>query len=247
MKKRLLSICILSSLLIFNGCSSKNNNEKATTCSPNKSEHITIQNDVKTNNPASKENEKIETIVSEANMSSRYVFFNNLVTDAEIVIEGEVLDVSYFDYNGIPRTKSQVKVTKSYNNNAKDGDVLTIIESGGITTKEKIIKYTGAADKFGIKPTDEDKNIKVKYSLGGSETMKPKDKILIFGKQSDGNFYNLAEKYYVVLGSYLGKFNIKDNKIQRFVSTKVKEDTDFDKISNINDFRKELGIRIKSK
>jgi len=162
-----------------------------------------------------------------------YESLEALVDDSDIIIQGEVLAVRYFDYNfislGSTFTESKIMVTKSYNNKVSKGDIVTFYESGGFTTEYNMIQMSGAKEKFGDKyyeicnttPEEEEKakDIKVfNYGFGGGKIMQPKDKVVLFGALSDDQI--IDGLHYCQVGGYAGyegKFIINNNSAQRII------------------------------
>ncbi|MDI6619790.1 MAG: hypothetical protein QME45_14240 [Clostridiales bacterium] len=242
MKKSVLLICILLiSLLISSACSSN----KATGI---KSSNPSGENAEDIKAPAeSTDGENMETVISEPDFAVVYDSLEKLMDKAEIIVEGNIMDTSYFDFNTVTYTKAHLKVTKTFNNNVKEGDVITLVEPGGITTKAAIIKYSGASLKFGIKPTEKDKNTKVRFSLMGYQNVKPNDKILIFGLQDYSLNVLPGEKYYVTLGAFQGKFNLSGNNVERFTPKSLKTDKYLSLNKNKLKIEQDIKNMIKSK
>jgi hypothetical protein len=171
-----------------------------------------------------------------------YVNLEELVDSSDIIIEGEVLAVRYFDDNNhYTYTVSKVRVTKSYNNKVSTGEVVTFVESGGFTTQYNMILRSGAKEKFGEKyyeickttPEEEEKtkNDKVfSYSFDGGTIMQPSDKVILFGQQSTDSLIDGANYYPV--GGFEGKFIIKENTAERIIP-KSQEGTPSFKMSTI--------------
>lgn len=165
----------------------------------------------------------IKTIVTNAEFGIIYDGLDKMIADSQFIIEGDVTDTSYFDFNTITYTKSHVKVTKILYGNINKGDVLTFTEAGGITTQAAVIKSSGADRKFGTKTTEKDKSTKVKYLFCGSETMKQNDKVLLFGVEDDFGYVPPGEKYYLPIGDFQGKFYIKGSKVERNTGNSFKD------------------------
>lgn len=156
-----------------------------------------------------------------------YVNLEELVAVADIIIEGEVLAIRYFDDNNhYTYTESKVRVIKSYNNKVSAGEVVTFYESGGYTTKYNMILRSGAKEKFGEKyyeicnttPEEEEKAKDIKVfqgSFDGGTIMQPEDKVVLFGVKSKDPIVD-GTSYYPV-GGFEGKFIIKDNMAERII------------------------------
>ena len=80
---------------------------------------------------------KIENINMDVDTTGPiYNDMDTIIKDSDIIVQGTVLNASYFDKGFRTYTKSQVKVTKSYNKSINNGDIITFIELGGITTQQ---------------------------------------------------------------------------------------------------------------
>jgi hypothetical protein len=154
-----------------------------------------------------------------------YVNLEELVDASDIIIEGEVLAVRYFDYNKMTYTESKVLITKSYNNKVSTGEVVTFCESGGFTTKYNIIQYNDIEENrkdfekpiiFSPEELEKVKDIKVFVgSFCGGTIMQPSDKVILFGEISKDQL--IKGSYYYTVGGFEGKFVIKDNTAERII------------------------------
>jgi hypothetical protein len=128
---------------------------------------------------------------------------------ADLVVDGEVVDVSYLDFNTCAYTKVTLKVAKCLKGAAAAGDKIVIAEVGGITTLKTIV-----GDKFG--PMSEaDAATKVKVQLDGAPLARVGDTCTYFlGKGSIGV---LSGAYYVPVGAFQGRFVVEDGVSKRFV------------------------------
>jgi len=208
------------------------------------------------------DSEKIVAGYSLVDKIKSYNSLEDLVDSSDIIIQGEVLAVRYFDYNlntdfGSTFTESKIIVTKSYNNKVSKGDIVTFYESGGFTTKYNMILMSGAKEKFGDRyyelckttPEEEEKakDIRVfNYGFYGGKIMQPKDNVVLFGAKSndaiiDGPHYN-------PVGGYEGKFIINDNNAERIIPQEELEFSpsfkmSLDELSNkITDIIKSKGL-----
>ncbi|HEY5563358.1 MAG TPA: hypothetical protein VIK72_16690 [Clostridiaceae bacterium] len=171
------------------------------------------------------ESAKIQGGTSNSDRIRAYVSLEELVAASDIIIQGEVIGVKYFDdSNYYTYTESKVLVTKSYNNKISTGEVVTFYESGGFTTKYNMILQSGAKEKFGDKyyeignttPEEEEKAksiIVYSHSYDGDVIMQPEDKVLLFGIESKEPI--IQGTYYSKVGGFDGKFNIKDDIAKR--------------------------------
>jgi len=173
-----------------------------------------IQQDAKSTAVTPEENLPIvSTTASLANYS-----VESLVSKSTAIVEGEIISLDYFDFNINTYTKAKLKVLNSYTDDVKVGDVITIVDLGGITTLDKIKLNDGYEGKPGtVSPIiEKDKTTKVQVLFNSSPLMKLNERIVFFGVESKDDFYKLSEKYYITLGSYQGRFKITDNLVERY-------------------------------
>lgn len=114
-------------------------------------------------------------------------------------------------------TKSKVKVIKSYNNLVKSGDIITFVESGGITTK----KALGMDKKMNLSKEQQDEKVEVVFC--GTSTMKQNEKVLLFGCTPKSKNKLLNEPYYYIPGGFQGKFNQNVDSFERQVPKNLKD------------------------
>lgn len=183
----------------------------------------------------------LETIVTQADFLKYYNSIEDLVTDADIIIEGKVLETNSFIYlpsnTEIPTvmTKSKVLVIKSFNNNAKNGDVLTFIEAGGIATKKEL----GFDKKVNLPQEQWNENVKV--ISGGAPVMEKDEMVMIYGCNPKSSFRVINESHYYIVGLFQGKFNIKDGYTERVVPEPMKNDN----YSNLKMKNDEIELKTK--
>lgn len=259
MKKILVSILIVVSVsMVFVGYQYLSRGGSASTKDRTKrASKLTV---TKVHNKTPKN--PIITMSSQADFSMSYDNLNDLVQAANVIIEGEVINVSYFDHNTITYTKALVKVTKSYTANAKEGDVLTFANEGGITTKAAMIRYSG--NKFNQPITKADESTKVEVGgIDGAPLTKVGEKVVYFAVGS-GNFFlrgldgsfeaadspnRIPGTFYGSVGAYQGKFTINpDGTVERYVP---KEDEGIGKYTSLKmtkaDFDQQLADAVKNK
>lgn len=163
----------------------------------------------------------IEKVMVEADFLKVYNNIDELAQKADIIIEGNVLESVSFDYyasgndTATVLTKSKVQVTKSYSPKVNVGDILTFIEPGGVTTK----KALGIDKKMNLPQERWGDKVEV---INNIPTMKPNEKVVIFGSVPDPNFNVVNEPHYWVLGSHQGKFNITNGFAERGVPNDMK-------------------------
>jgi hypothetical protein len=144
-----------------------------------------------------------------ADFAVGYSSIGQLKQAADLVVRGDVVDVSYLDFNSCAYTKVTLKVSKSFKGDAAEGDEITILEVGGITTMATI-----KGDKFGT-PTKEDSETKVKVLLDGAPLTREGETCLYFLGQ--GSIGIVSGAYYVPMGAFQGRFKIDNGAAKRFV------------------------------
>jgi hypothetical protein len=148
-------------------------------------------------------------VLLSADFAVGYSSVGQLKQAADLVVRGEVIDVSYLDFNTCAYTKVTFKVAKSFKGDAAAGDEITIMEVGGVTTMASV-----KGDKFGA-PTKEDAATKVKVLLDGAPLTQVGEKCLYFlGK---GEINVVPGTYFVPMGAYQGRFKIDDGTAKRFI------------------------------
>lgn len=174
-------------------------------------DNINISSKNKITQPTKNVNGNIQVAYSDADFDKNYNSIEDLSKDADIIIQGVVLNVSYFDYNIETYTKSQVKVTKSYSKNIKEGDVLTFTEIGGITTQKNFVKALSKKSAKFSQYVEHATDKPIKRVLCGADVMQPDQQVLLFATKST----ILPENTYVPLGAFQGKFLINGTSISR--------------------------------
>ncbi|PWK14942.1 hypothetical protein [Tumebacillus permanentifrigoris] len=217
MSKLLLAVLVVAAMgagVYFTGAHTK--------ASPNVQPAVTAAS---ASSVASQEQgQDIERVESQADFAKLYNSYEDLAQNAEIIVVGNVLETKSVDYTpqGLneaqPQTVSYVKVTKSFNSNAKEGDLLTFVEAGGVTTK----KAVGLDKKVDL--PKEKWNDKIQIDFNGVPAMKPTETVLLFGVKPQSDFRVIDEPYYYVLGAHQGKFLIKGNSVERAVPGHMKDE-----------------------
>jgi hypothetical protein len=149
------------------------------------------------------------TVLVSADFAVSYNSFGQLKQAADVIVRGQVTDVSYVDFNSSAFTKLTLQVAKCFKGDAAVGDSVTIIEVGGITSLATI-----KGDKFGPS-TAEDANTKVKVLLDGAPLTQVGDNCVYF--LAAGSIGVVSGEYYVPLGAFQGRFNIGNGVAKRFV------------------------------
>jgi len=122
-----------------------------------------------------------------------YAFFSikyvstlkDIVYNSSSVSKGEVLGIKYFvasNFNNLAYTKAKVLITQSYDQKYKDGDIITVVKTGGIITQYEQIIKDEIDKKFQIPQAelDEAKHKLVTADNYDGNLLYPEDKIVFF-------------------------------------------------------------------
>jgi len=173
-------------------------------------------------------------------LAELYKNVKELKNASDIIIEGRVKKTENIIRDGLPFTVSEIeiyKIFKSNNETLKKGDIIHIIENGGIIDKETLIK--SFKEKFPNKEIDEDKVKPVKETNDGIPQMTNGEHVIIFGAETYGI---IEEPSYFVLGVYQGKFTVDGEKIKHQVPKDVET-----KFENKITIKNDLVDKIKDK
>jgi hypothetical protein len=149
------------------------------------------------------------TVIASADFAVVYSSISQLKKAADVIVRGEVTDVSYLDFNSSAYTKVTLKVSKCLKGDVAPGDELTILEVGGVTSMATL-----KGDKFGA-PTALDADTKVSVQLDGAPLTDVGDKCVYF--LGTGSIGVVPGTYYVPLGAFQGRFKIDNASAKRFV------------------------------
>lgn len=159
------------------------------------------------NNPIkSSKSNPIKIVNSDADFSYTYNNLDEMIKASDVIIQGLVVNVSYFDKGMETYTKSQVKVTKSYNKSINVGDILTFVEIGGITTEENSINEL--KKQIPKKFNNSNDKTKIKRMICNVDTMNVNQAVMLFGQHN-----TLVSGGYMPLCSFQGKFIINSDGI----------------------------------
>lgn len=154
----------------------------------------------------------VPAVILSADFAVGYSTLGQLRQAADVIVRGEVTDVSYLDFNSTAYTKVMLKVSKCLKGDIAAGDEITIMEVGGITSMATI-----KGDKFGP-TTKQDADTKVSVQLDGAPLSRIGDKCIYF--LGTGAIGVVPGTYYVPLGAFQGRFKIDNNGVaKRFVPT----------------------------
>ena len=180
-----------------------------------------------------------------AEFDTGYQSFESLIHNAEIAVEGLVIENYTFkcklSYGFDPCNISKIQVTKVYSGDVKEGDIVIIVEYGGVITAEE----AGLTRKF-PDMTEEEKNKKLYFSYGIDLTRKG-DLLLVFASKDENQLLDLGEPYYYPLCDYQGKlkYNPDDNSFSRQLP-EGQESWYGDLKTNANDMEKTLEVAKKA-
>lgn len=148
-------------------------------------------------------------VIASADFTAMYSSVTQLKQTAELIVEGEVVDVSYLDFNTSAYTEVTLMVAKCLKGDVSAGDKIAIAEIGGITTMKTIV-----GDKFG--PMSEaDAATKVKVQLDGAPLTRVGDECTYF--LTKGVLGILPGTYYSPVGAFQGRFVAENGVAKRFV------------------------------
>jgi hypothetical protein len=153
--------------------------------------------------------EQMQEHVLTADFAVGYTSIAQLTEAADVVVRGEVVAVSYLDFNTATHTKVTFRVDKCLKGGIAAGEEIAILEPGGITTMANIV-----GDKFGT-PTKEQAETKVKVLLEGSPLSEVGETCLYF--LGVGDIPIVPGTFYVPMGTFQGRFVIDDGVAKRFV------------------------------
>ncbi len=190
----------------------------------------------------SQSSKPLKTVINSADFDRIYTNLDQLVRDADVIVEGKVIGVSYFDFNTETNTKVLLKVTKSYTPNAKEGDILTFADIGGITTEAAIIRSNN--NKFNQPIGKAEENTKVQVLFDGVPLTKVGENVLYFA--AAGTINMLPEKHYIPLGAFQWKFMINGDSIERYAPKDMQPPLYSSLKMNKADFEQKLNDAIKT-
>ena len=148
-------------------------------------------------------------VIMSADFAVGYSSIGQLKQAADLVVRGEVVDVSYLDFRSTAYSKVTFQVSKCFKGDAAPGDQITILEVGGVTTMATI-----KGDKFGA-PTKEDAQTKVRVLLDGAPLTQVGENCVYF--LGTGSIGVISDTYYVPMGAFQGRFKIDNGAAKRFI------------------------------
>lgn len=212
MKKNLVTILLLLSIsTMFIGCGANNKIENTET------NNNIIATDTSSNATNA---DNVITMTKEMDYIKSYDNVKALKKDAQIIVKGEVTETNSYASDSTIITEFKLKVDKSYNNNSKVGDTLTIATAGGTVSFNEYAKYNND-DPFVIEKKNSKENLqnaKVTMKFQNSDLIqKGKDYIIFANKQPvlEGETH---KKMYCSLNVGEGQFEVMTNKETNSVS-----------------------------
>ncbi|AEE95721.1 hypothetical protein [Mahella australiensis] len=156
----------------------------------------------------------IATVTTTMDKSRIYNDIDELIKYSDAIFDGSIQEVSYFDKGNYTYSKLKISITNSYYGDLKIGDIVTVVEPGGVTTLANYKKIVGDKKFNNIAEQDADEQY-VKISYNGTELSKDNDNVLIFTCKDKNNYWDLPNDYYFIVGYKDGKFDIDTNSVKR--------------------------------
>lgn len=144
----------------------------------------------------SKSNQALSLNAS-SELNDEYHSIDELKSESDLIVEGRVKDQKVIVYEDLPFTVSEFHITNDYEGNISKGDVIKVIETGGLYEPELEEGISGE---------------KIEMRLNGIKVMDNKNDYILFLKTFNGP--QLTNKGYIPLGAYQGKFKIVEHNIK---------------------------------
>ncbi|MFA6940483.1 MAG: hypothetical protein WCQ54_05795 [Clostridiaceae bacterium] len=159
-----------------------------------------------------KQNAKIINMQMDSLLVKPHKDIKSLKLDSEIIVRGVVLSAaSYISGPGVI-TEYKLKVSKSYNNNAKTGDIISIAAGGGIVDYKQYLKINAGENnkKDFDKSSEKDipENAKAKVTIGENDLMEKSKEYIIFAKTDRVLVNGIILRMYCAINSYEGQFDL---------------------------------------
>lgn len=127
---------------------------------------------------------------------------DELNKDSQYIIKGEVIDVEFFDYKGYGMSSTTVRIDESFKGDLNVNDVISVVESSGVTTIQHLIDYYGPEKFYNMK--DEYINNGIVYNYNsGAPISEVGQKVYMF--LMPAYFYEGA---YECIGDFMGKYTL---------------------------------------
>ncbi|MFL0247127.1 hypothetical protein [Candidatus Clostridium stratigraminis] len=151
------------------------------------------------------------TMNSSLDLSLVYKNIDTLIADAEIIVEGKVLETNSIVVGNNVLTKFKLQVTNSLKDTKLNGQIMELASAGGIVSVEDFLKANKQVEKsFEINSLEkltvnEKKAKKIKSTMGEFPLIEAGKEYIIFGKK---DHLASGESIYVPLGIAQGVFEI---------------------------------------
>lgn len=134
--------------------------------------------------------------------------FTELDQQAEDVFTGKCISSTAVFQNDWLYTRSEIEIIKVYKGNLKKGDIISVIEYGGITSYEDYCIGVGIEDKDFINEDTSSipDDMVVAQGTDGHFPIKPDQEVLLFAKNMNGFLKDYDGPLYEIINSYDGKF-----------------------------------------
>ncbi len=121
-----------------------------------------------------------------------YTSMEQLLQDADIIAEVTVNEQKVIPLSGFPQTRSQVHIDTLLKGDAAKGDIITVIEEGGVTEEETVIA--------GVPPMEQGKTY------------------ILYLTEYDGKYYVLGafQGKFIIKEGYVFQQSTKDTKMEAY-------------------------------
>ena len=145
-----------------------------------------------------------------ADSLTNYETIKNLKEASELIIRGEVLNKNSYMNGPSAITENKIKIIESYSDNAKAGDIVTVVSAGGTITYEEYSSVNGEIEKEFVDPKTL-KGEELELSFEGGESLEIGKEYIIFASMQKIDAQ--GTKKYCIEGINQGLFKINGNTI----------------------------------
>ncbi len=164
------------------------------------------------------ENSKIINVSSEACFKHIYVNAEDLTENAYNVIIGEIVELEYIDNNANARTICTVEVDEVLEGNEiVKGERIQILEYQGYCRLSKFVEVYGDDHFKGYDMSHAESEF-LKYTVEGEPLVSVGEKYVYFLSPELSNS-EIEGNYYEIMGTFMGKYLIKDGLCDRYEPT----------------------------
>lgn len=167
-------------------------------------------------------------INTEMDFVKAYNNVKDLKKDAQIIVKGEVTETKSYPSDSMIITEFKLKVDKSYDNNSKVGDTLTIATAGGTVRFNEYAKYN-ADDPYVIerkKSKENSQNANVTMKFQDSDLIEKGKEYIIFANKQPVLEGETHKKMYCSINVGKGQFEVMTNKETNSVSLASSDDVE---------------------